>query len=349
MTGQLTISLDAMGGDHAPSIVLAGAEQALQRFPGTRFLLFGDEAMIAAKLQAHPQLRGAAQVRHTDEVVAPDAKPGAALRQARRSSMRLAIDAVRDGEAHAVVSAGNTGALMAMSKFALKTAAGIDRPALATFFPTQRGDSCMLDLGANVSCTVENLVQFAVLGEVFARVVLGLEKPSVGLLNVGSEEQKGHDEVRGAYEVLRASGLPIHFHGFIEGDDIAKGTVDVVVTDGFTGNVALKTAEGTARLFAHFLRETFEESLAAKLGYLFARHALKKLRARMDPHRYNGAVLLGLNGISVKSHGGTDAFGFATAIGVAVDMANQGFVGKVFDELARLPGAADQERKTAVS
>jgi glycerol-3-phosphate acyltransferase PlsX len=250
--------------------------------------------------------------------------------------MRLAIDAVADGRAAGVVSAGNTGALMAMAKFVLKMLPGIDRPAIASFFPTQRGESVMLDLGANIECDAENLVQFALMGDVFARTVLGLIEPTVGLLNVGEEDLKGNDAVRGASARLRLAVTPIRFYGFVEGDDIAAGTVDVVVTDGFTGNVAVKTAEGTAKLFAEFLEAAFSHSLSARIGYLFARGALRKLRMRCDPRRYNGAMLLGLNGIAVKSHGSTDAFGFANAIGVAVDMNVNGFLDKIRVELARL-------------
>jgi glycerol-3-phosphate acyltransferase PlsX len=330
-----------MGGDQAPRMVVAGANLARERFPDAGFLLFGDEAKLAPLIKRFPRLVDVARVHHTVAVVTNDAKPSQALRQGRDTSMRLAIDAVRDGHAQAVVSAGNTGALMAMSKVVLKTAPGIARPAMATFFPTIRGESVMLDLGANIECDVDNLVQFAVMGEVFSRTVLGLEKPTVGLLNVGAEEQKGHDEVRGAMEVLRQNTGGMHFHGFIEGTDIAMGTVDVVVTDGFTGNVALKTAEGTAKLYSRFLREAFNSSAMARLGYLLARRALQKVRLRTDPRRYNGAVLLGLNGISVKSHGSTDALGFATAIGVAVDMAQNGFVSKVTAELAALQAQTD--------
>ncbi|MCH8133555.1 MAG: phosphate acyltransferase PlsX [Myxococcales bacterium] len=236
-----------------------------------------------------------------------DAKPSVALRQGRNSSMRLAIQAVRDGTAQGVVSAGNTGALMAMSKIVLKTLPGIHRPALATIFPTKRGETVVLDVGANAECTADNLVQFAVMGEVFARNVLGLENPSIGILNVGAENLKGNEAVKKASMMLQETSLPIKFHGFIEGDDIAQGTVDVVVADGFSGNIALKTAEGTARLYAEYLRRAFRSSTMAGLGYLLARRALKKLRARLDPRRYNGAVSLGLNGITVKSHGGSDA------------------------------------------
>jgi glycerol-3-phosphate acyltransferase PlsX len=332
----ITIALDAMGGDRAPAMVVRGADIALERHPGARFLLFGDEAQIAPLLARLPRLAEAATVHHTDDIVLADAKPSLALRTGRRSSMRLAIDAVADGRADVVISAGNTGALMAMAKFVLKTLPGIDRPAIATLFPTRRGESVMLDLGANIECDARNLVQFAVMGDVFARTVLGLPQPTVGLLNVGSEDLKGNDAVRSAAAQLRGGMTPIRFHGFVEGDDIAAGTVDVIVTDGFTGNVTLKAIEGVAKLFGESLRASFQYSLSARIGYLFARGALKKLAARLDPRRYNGAMFLGLAGIAVKSHGSTDAFGFANAIGVAVDLKRNGFLVKIIDELARL-------------
>jgi phosphate acyltransferase len=335
----ITIALDAMGGDRAPGMVVKGAEMALQRHPDTRFLLFGDEQKVRPLLAKVPQLSGAATLHHTDEVVADDARPSLALRTGRQSSMRLAIDAVADGRADGVVSAGNTGALMAIAKFALKMLPGIDRPAIASFFPTRRGESVMLDLGANIECDEENLVQFALMGDVFAKTVLGLVEPTVGLLNVGSEDQKGNDAVRGASARLREAVTPIHFYGFIEGDDIAAGTVDVVVTDGFTGNVAVKTAEGTVKLFSEFLEAAFRHSLSAQIGYLFARRTLKKLQMRSDPRRYNGAIFLGLGGIAIKSHGSTDAFGFANAIGVAVDMKVNGVLDKIRTELGRLSQA----------
>ncbi len=325
-----------MGGDQAPRMVLKGADKSLKRYPGAAFLLFGVEDKIKPLLAKMPRLMRCSSIRHTDEVVTNEAKPSVALRTARRSSMRLAIDAVAEGEADCVVSAGNTGALMAMAKIALKMLPGIDRPAIASFFPTRRGESVMLDLGANVECDADNLVQFALMGDAFARTVLGLVQPTVGLLNVGSEEVKGNDAVRGAAAKLRNETSPVKFHGFIEGNDIAAGTVDVVVTDGFTGNIALKTAEGTARLFSEFMRAAFRHSLLARIGYLFAADALKKMRERMDPRRYNGAMLLGLNGIVVKSHGGADALGFANAIGVAVDMKINGFLDQMREEVARL-------------
>jgi glycerol-3-phosphate acyltransferase PlsX len=339
VTQRITIALDAMGGDQAPGIVLKGAETALDRFPTVRFELYGAEPRMAPLLAKLPKLKAAATLHHTDEVVTNEMKPSVALRAGRRSSMRLALDAVAAGRCDGMVSAGNTGALMAMAKFVLKTLPGIDRPAIASFFPTLRGESVMLDLGANVECDAENLVQFAVMGDAFARCVLGLPQPTVGLLNVGAEEMKGHDAVREAAARLRAPGSPLAFHGFIEGNDIAGGTVDVIVTDGFTGNVALKTAEGTSKLFGEYLRQAFRHSLSAKLGYALASGALHKMRERIDPRRYNGAMFLGLNGVAVKSHGGADALSFANAIGVAVDMHANRFLNQIRDELARLAPA----------
>ncbi len=260
-------------------------------------------------------------------------KPTAALRS-RKSSMRLAIDAVANGEASGVVSAGNTGALLALAKIVLKSLPGIDRPAMAAIGPSARGDVVMLDLGANVQCDARNLVQFAVMGDVFARTVLGLTSPSIGLLNVGSEELKGDDTVRQASEILRASPIAPQFHGFVEGHDIAAGTTDVVVTDGFTGNVALKTGEGTLKLIGELLRQVFTSSVPARLGYLLARSGLDRLREWLDPRRYNGAVMVGLNGVVVKSHGGTDAEGFAHAMDVAMDMVVHRFNDHIREGLA---------------
>jgi phosphate acyltransferase len=340
VTEHIAIALDAMGGDNAPIMVIKGAHLARKRFPRIRFHIFGDESRLRPLLAKYPKLNGVSTVHHTDQMVKSDDKPSVALRAGRGSSMRLACDAVRDGLAAGVVSAGNTGALMAIAKFVLKTLPGIDRPAIASFFPTIRGESVMLDLGANVECDADNLVQFAVMGNVFARTVLGILRPTMGLLNVGSEEMKGHEALREASALLRATNLPGEFQGFVEGDDIAKGTVDVVVTDGFTGNIALKSIEGTAKLYSEFLRQTFRSSILAKVGYLFARPALNGLRSRVDPRRYNGAILVGLNGIVVKSHGGTDAFGFANAIGVAMDMALHGAIEKIKDDFAHLTKSA---------
>jgi glycerol-3-phosphate acyltransferase PlsX len=344
LTSRLTIALDAMGGDRAPQMVISGANIARRRFPQVHYLIYGDEARVRPIVERVEGLKEVCEIRHTSVAVGNEDKPSVALRAGRQSSMRLAIDAVDAGEAAGVVSAGNTGALMAMAKIVLRTVPGIDRPAIGSFYPTLRGESVMLDLGANVVCDAQNLVQFAVMGEVFARTVLGISKPSVGLLNVGAEEQKGHEEVRAAAALLRTTDLPIRFHGFVEGDDITAGTVDVVVTDGFSGNIALKTAEGTVKLYSEFLRGAFGSSLMARIGYLFARNALNKVRKRIDPRRYNGAMLLGLNGIVVKSHGGTDALGFANAVGVAVDMASNDFNTNIRDEIAHVHAAASNPR-----
>ena len=324
-----------MGGDNAPEVVIQGADIALERDPGLAFILVGDEERIRSLLANTKRLKAREpEIVHTDKAIGSADKPSVALRAGRGSSMRMAIDLVGKGRADCIVSAGNTGALMAMAKFVLRTVPGIDRPAIASLFPTLKGESAMLDLGANIECDATNLVQFAIMGQIFARTVLGLERPLVGLLNVGSEEQKGHESVRDAATILRnIQDMPFDFHGFVEGDDITAGTVDVVVTDGFTGNVALKTAEGTSRLIGQFLREAFRSSLMSKVGYVLARGAIGQLRQRIDPRRYNGAMFLGLNGIAVKSHGGTDALGFASAIAVAVDMARHGFIDKVKTEL----------------
>lgn len=338
--GRLTIALDAMGGDNAPAIVVAGADIARQRHPGIGFVLFGDEGAVGPLLRDRPKLAEIATVVHTTDVITNETKVAAALRTGRDSSMRRAIDAVAAGEADCVVSAGNTGALMAMAKFVFKTLPGIDRPAIASFFPTLRGESVMLDLGANVECRPEHLVQFAVMGAIFGKAVLGLMNPTIGLLNVGAEALKGNDEVKDAAARLRTMDLPGTFEGFVEGNDIPAGKVDVVVTDGFTGNIALKTAEGTARLYAEWLRRTFTSSTMARLGYLLARNAFEKLRRRADPRQYNGAMFLGLRGICVKSHGGTDAKGFAHAIDVAVDLVRNGFNEKVSEELQRFESAS---------
>ena len=336
----IAIALDAMGGDHAPEMVVRGADLARQRHPQVRFLLFGIESRLKPLLERAPALAQIAEIRHAEDVVRGEDRPSVALRSGRASSMRLAIDSVRDSQAAAVVSAGNTGALMAMAKFVLKTMPGIDRPAIASYFPTSRGESVMLDLGANVNCDANNLVQFAVMGNVFARTVLGVLEPSVGLLNIGSEDQKGSDALREANAFLRDATLPGSYNGFVEGNDIVAGTVDIIVTDGFTGNVALKAIEGTTKLYSDFLRQAFRSSWTAGLGYILARPSLNKVRARTDPRRYNGAMLLGLNGIAVKSHGGTDAFGFANAIGVAVDMLQHGFLDKMRQDLERVSGSA---------
>lgn len=324
----VTLSIDAMGGDNAPMKVIAGLDRVAGAFPEARFLLFGREPELTPLLKRFERVQAASDIRHAEGVVDNATKPSAALRSGQGTSMRCAIEAVKAGEAQGIVSAGNTGALMAMAKHILKTLPGIDRPAIAGVGPTIRGKTVMLDLGANVDCHADNLVQFAVMGEVFARKVLGLPQPSVGLLNVGEENMKGNEAVKKAAAVLQASGLAIHFHGFVEGNDICEGTVDVIVTDGFTGNIALKSIEGAARMFTQSLRDTMRSSLFGRIGGFIAAPALKALREKMDPRYYDGAMFLGLDGICVKSHGGTDAVGFSNAVTVAIklvaDRVNEG-------------------------
>ncbi len=320
MSDHITVAVDGMGGDNAPEIVVKGIEITCRADSKVKFLLFGDRERIEPLLSKSHYAQGVCELIHTSEEVTNDDKPTFALRNRTKSSMRLAIDAVKEHKADAVISAGNTGALMAMATIVLKTLPGISRPAIASSFPTQAGDSVMLDLGANVECDSNNLVQFAVMGEVYARNELGLSQPSVGILNVGVEGLKGNDSVRDAAAILKESNLPLEFYGFVEGDDIGKGTVDVIVTDGFTGNIALKTAEGTAQMIVYFLKDALKSSILSKAGALLASPAIEKFRSHFDPRRYNGALLLGLNGICVKSHGGTDEVGFAHAIQVGVNL-----------------------------
>jgi glycerol-3-phosphate acyltransferase PlsX len=320
MSASLTLALDAMGGDKAPEIVIRGADLARERWPAIRFQFYGPQDQLEPLLARFPRLAPLSEICHAPDVILNDMKPSQALRSGGKSSMRLAIEAVREGRADAVVSAGNTGALMALAKLLLGTLPGIRRPAITSFFPTLTGECVMLDLGANLDCDAEVLAQFALMGHIFGKTVFGWSTPKVGLLNVGAEHQKGRESIRQAAALIRERYGMVNFEGFIEGNDIGVGAVDVVVTDGFTGNIALKTAEGTASLINDYIRQAFMHSLLARLGYLFARPALKRLKTRLDPRRYNGAVFLGLNKVAVKSHGGTDALGFAAAIDVAVEM-----------------------------
>ena len=335
MSDPLVISIDAMGGDHGPSIVLPGLEKAIQSLGGAkvRFLLHGDLPVLNAALTSSPCLRPVCELRGAEGVIAMDAKPAHAMRRGKGTSMWNAVESVKDGEALAAVSAGNTGALMAISRLLLRTAGNLDRPALVANWPTQRGVISVLDVGANLICDAERLVQFAIMGSAYHRAIHGTERPTVGLLNVGTETEKGHDEVRSADRALRESGGMIDYRGFIEGDDIAKGTVDVVVTDGFTGNVALKTAEGLARFFRGELRRTFTENLMSRLGALIAQRSLRGMSARLDPSSINGGPFLGLNGIVVKSHGGADANGFATAVQLASSLARGNFIAEIDRDL----------------
>jgi glycerol-3-phosphate acyltransferase PlsX len=338
MSRNPVLAVDAMGGDQAPEMVIAGLEIAAIRFPQAKFMIFGDSARLEPLLAGTKRLRALATLHQAGDVISGDMKPTAALRL-RDSSLRRAIDAVLSGEAAGVVSAGNTGALLALSKIVLKTIPGIDRPAMAAIAPSAKGDVVLLDLGANVVYDSRNLVEFAIMGEMFAKVVLGLPAPSVGLLNIGSEEGKGDEILRAAAATLRESPIAAQFHGFVEGHDIAGGTVDVVVTDGFTGNVALKTGEGALKLVGELLKGVFNSGPFAKMGYLLARGGLKRLREMLDPRRYNGAVFLGLNGVVVKSHGGADAEGFAHAVDVAMDMITNDFNLRIREGLAAMDQA----------
>ncbi len=336
MSDSHVIALDAMGGDFGPTVTIPAAANVLDKQKDIKFLIFGNEKTVGPILDEHPKLKAACEFTHTDIAISSSDKPSRALRNGKGSSMRLAIEAVKEGRAHGVVSAGNTGALMVMSKLILKSLPGISRPAIASIMPTAKGKTVMLDLGANLECDAEILTQFAVLGAVYAKVVQGISDPTVGLLNVGTEEMKGHEEIRAAAEVLSNVPFPGKYHGFIEGDDITKGTVNVVVTDGFTGNVALKTAEGVAKLTKHFLTDAFKSSPLAILGYLLSMKAIKKMKDKVDPRKYNGGMFLGINGICVKSHGGSDVMGTENAILVAVDLIRNDFNARVAHEIEQL-------------
>ena len=325
-----------MGGDHGPSVAIPGAALMLERRPDARFVIFGDEKEVLPLVAQHPKLKAVTTFHHTEVSVKMDDKPSQALRYGRyKSSMWRAIDATKTGEADVTVSAGNTGALMAMSKFCLKSMAQVDRPAIACLWPTARGESIVLDVGATIGADARHLVDLAVMGAAMARVVFDLDRPTVGLLNVGVEEIKGVEAVKEAGRILREGNLPhLTYHGFVEGDDLGKGTVDVVVTEGFTGNIALKTAEGTARQVTDYLRAAISRSLMAKIGYLFARGAFSALREKLDPRKSNGGVFLGLEGIVIKSHGGTDAIGFASAAELAYEMAREDLMAKLREMVA---------------
>jgi phosphate acyltransferase len=346
MPDKVRIALDAMGGDAGPSVVVAGADLALSRCTDCIFILFGDRDKIESVLTNFPKLKAVAQIVHTDVAVRMDDKPSQALRNGRwKSSMWLAIDAVKKRDADVAISAGNTGALMAMAKFHLKTMPGIERPAIAAIWPTLKGESIVLDLGASIGADAKQLVDMTVMGCAMARALYGLDRPSVGLLNIGVEEAKGLEAVREAGRILRDDPLPhMEYVGFVEGDDIGKGRADVVVTEGFAGNIALKTAEGTARQFAQYLREAISKSIWSRLGYLLARRAFQMLRDKMDPRKANGGVFLGLNGVVIKSHGGTDAEGFAAAIEVGYEMVRHELLAKIIDTISRHHGDAEAKR-----
>jgi len=335
MNGGPRIAIDAMGGDSGPHAMLAGASKARRRDPSLEFVIYGDERQVESEREQYGNLRLGVTVVHSPEAISASEKPSQAIRRARTTSMGMAINAVKEGKADSALSGGNTGALMAMSKLALRTMPGIDRPALAALLPTLgETDVIMLDLGANTECDAQNLVQFAVMGSAYARTVIAIPKPRVKLLNIGTEELKGTDELKEAAALLReADYLPFRFDGFTEGDQLSRGNVDVVVTDGFSGNIALKTAEGTARFVTDLLRRAFKSSLRSKAGFALSRPALNLLKHHLDPNNHNGAVFLGLNGLVVKSHGGANAKGVANAIGVAARMVRNDIIRKIGDDL----------------
>lgn len=338
LASSLIISLDGMGGDHGPPVTVGGVREYVRRHggEGVQFLLHGDEAALVDEVR-RSGVGGRCVIRPAEKVIAMDEKPAQAMRRGKGSSMWNAIEAVKTGEAAGAVSAGNTGALMAISKLLLRMSApGLERPAIVASWPTLNGITAVLDVGANITSDAEQLVEFAIMGEAFHAAIHGSTKPTIGLLNVGSEDMKGHEEVREAAAILRDNPFGLTYHGFVEGDDIAKGTVDVVVTDGFTGNIALKTAEGTARFISQIMRDALTSSLQARTGALLALPALRAMRRRIDPGAINGGPLLGLNGIVIKSHGGADAKGYANAIRVAVDLARSDYTAKVGANLKRL-------------
>ncbi len=333
------IAVDAMGGDEGVRVMVEGAALARRRHDRFKFLLVGDEARIKQALDLHPNLRGASEILHAPDVISGEEKPTQALRRAKSTSMGLAIQAVKSGDAGAAVSAGNTGALMAIAKLALRTMPGIDRPALAALMPTLgETDLVMLDLGANTECDSRNLVQFAIMGAAYSRIVTGLESPRVRLLNIGTEEIKGTESLRDAAARLRDADkrLALSFDGFTEADKLSRGDVDVVVTDGFSGNIALKAMEGTARFVADLLKRGFTSSLRSKLGFLISRPATELLKHHLDPNNHNGAVFLGLNGVVVKSHGSASVLGVANAVAVAARLLEENLTERIAADLHKV-------------
>lgn len=334
-TNNLVISIDAMGGDNSPRIVIEGLAIAAKKNPDTRFILFGDDAKIAPILNQYPDLKKVCEVRHTQEMVHNEDKPSSVIRN-RNTSMYMAIDAVRKGEAQAIVSAGNTGALMAISKLVLKTITKIHRPAIVSIMPHRHGKYVMLDLGANTECNAINLAEFALMGDILARHALGVERPRVALLNIGAEEMKGKEEIRQAAHMIKSSKMNIDFRGYIEPHEIPNGVADVIVADGFTGNIALKSIEGTAKLVVRMLKDAIKSSFLAKIGLPFMLGVALKIKRTMDPRLYNGAMFVGLNGLSVKSHGGTDALGFSVAVSNAANLVRQNFVATIREEVEKI-------------
>ncbi len=342
------IAVDAMGGDEGVRVMVEGAALARRRHDRFKFLLVGDEPRIKAALENHPNLRAASEILHSTDVISGEEKPSQALRRAKTTSMGMAINAVKAGDAGAAVSAGNTGAMMAIAKLALRTMPGIDRPALAALLPTLGdNDVVMLDLGANTECDARNLVQFAIMGAAYSRIVTGLDAPRVRLLNIGTEENKGTDVLRDAASQLKAASdeLAMSFDGFAEADKLNRGDVDVVVSDGFSGNIALKAIEGTARFVADLLRRSFASSLRSKFGFLISRPATEILKHHLDPNNHNGAIFLGLNGVVVKSHGSASALGVCNAVHVTARLLEENLTERIMVDLARV--GADSLRKTS--
>ncbi|MFS2326394.1 phosphate acyltransferase PlsX [Brucella sp. H1_1004] len=332
----IKISIDAMGGDFGPEVVIPGAAKALERHPDIRFIFFGLAGQVEPVLARYPKLQAASEFRASEVAVKMDDKPSQALRAGRgKSSMWQAIEAVKTGDADVCVSAGNTGALMAMSKFCLRMLSDVERPAIAAIWPTFKGECIVLDVGATIGADARQLVDYAVMGAGMARALFEIRKPTVGLLNVGTEEVKGLDEVKQAAQILRDMPLDgLQYKGFVEGNDIGNGAVDVVVTEGFTGNIALKTAEGTARQMGTLLRQAMSRTLLSKIGYIFAKGAFDRIREKMDPNKVNGGVLLGMSGVVIKSHGSATAEGFCSAIEVGYDMVRNKLLEKIEVDLA---------------
>jgi glycerol-3-phosphate acyltransferase PlsX len=336
LSGKIVVALDAMGGDYAPGAIMDGALKALESYKQTEvvieYLIFGDQEVITPLVNALPKLKAISTIIHSENKVASGDRPSYAVRNSKNTSMGMAINSVKQQQAHAIVSSGNTGALMAIAKLALRTLPGINRPAIIGLIPTVTGKVVALDLGANAECEPANLVQFAIMGDAFAKVILNKAKPSIGLLNIGSEEIKGNEIIKSAAQTLQNQQC-LNFYGFIEADDITRGVVDVVVADGFSGNIAIKMAEGTAYLCRQLLDKAFKSNLLSKLGYLFAKKSLKNTFKQIDGRYYNGAMLVGLNGVVVKSHGGADSIAFANAIGVAVELSIHNINQKIIQEI----------------
>ena len=343
MAGPMTLALDAMGGDHGPEVVVPGAALSLSRHPELNFILAGDEARINVCLAEHPDLKARTRVLPTSLAIGMHDKPSQALRRGKGSSMWLALEAVKNGEAQAAVSAGNTGALMALARLILKQMPGIERPAIAAQWPTIQRASIVLDVGSNIGASARQLVEYALMGAAMARAHFGIERPTVGLLNVGVEEIKGNEEVRQAHAWLKQGdlGLLIDYRGFVEGDQIGQGVVDVIVVEGFAGNIALKTAEGTARQIATYLKGAMNQSVVTRIGALIAKSGFEVLKGQMDPRHLNGGPFLGLYGIAIKSHGGTDALGFASAVDLGYEMAEKGVIDRIAADIASIAGKLD--------